>query len=172
MAPTSVKALLTAALATGVSAQATTETVWASVAYVLFGERTPLLGQTTASLTPYGAQQLHSQGELFKARYLANGSLSTTDKIVTASMPIVGIERRALDNDQLSIMSSTDDYVTGSALAFMQGLYPPITQAFASGNGGMNASVLANGSLINFPLDGYQYPNIQSLSILDQNSIW
>ncbi|KAF3070785.1 hypothetical protein GL218_00603 [Daldinia childiae] len=167
-----------AALAAGLTlvsevlAQSTNETVWASVAYVLYGERTPFQGDLAPSLTPLGAQQLYSQGSLFRARYLSNSSLSDEENAITTNSPIVGIERQALDNSQLSISSSTDDYVVGSALAFLQGLYPPVTQTFASNNGGDNASTLANGTVVNYPLDGYQYPNIRNVPTTDPNSVW
>ncbi|OTB14726.1 hypothetical protein K445DRAFT_367409 [Daldinia sp. EC12] len=166
------------ALAAGLSlvgeslAQSANETVWASFVYVLYGERTPFLGDLVSSLTPLGAQQLYSQGSLFRARYLSNSSLSDEDNAITTNSPIVGLERQALDNSQLSVFSSTDDYVVGGALAFLQGLYPPVTRAFADNNGGANASRLANGTLVNYPLGGYQYPNIRNVPTTDPNSIW
>ncbi|ORY56838.1 histidine phosphatase superfamily [Pseudomassariella vexata] len=174
MAPHDLKVFLALLSATCASSQSTV-TVWSSFAYIFHGERTPIWGPAAghASLTPYGAQQLYAQGSVFRDRYLsANTTLSDEENEVTKSFPIVGVERNALDNSQLSIFSTADDFVTGGALAFMQGLYPPITQAFAYNNGGMNASVLANGSLVNYPLEGYQYPNIQSMSTLEPSSIW
>ncbi|KAL7623684.1 hypothetical protein AAE478_005236 [Parahypoxylon ruwenzoriense] len=153
-------------------AQSVNETVWSSFAYILYGERTPLQGETAATLTPLGAQQLYSQGSLFRARYLSNSSLSDEDNTLTTNSPIVGIERQALDNSQLSISSTTKDYVVGGALAFMQGLYPPVTQTFAYNNDGANASTLANGSSVDFPLDGYQYPNVKTVPITDSSSVW
>ncbi|KAI1084621.1 phosphoglycerate mutase-like protein [Whalleya microplaca] len=171
MASRSLKAALGLLLASETLAQSTTETVWSSFAFVLHGERTPLQGKLDPSLTPLGAQQLYSQGQLFRARYLSNSSLSDEDNSLTTNSPITGIEQQALDNTQLSIFSTTDDFVTGSALAFIQGLYPPVTRSFAYSNGGVNASTLANGTQIEFPLDGYQYPNIQTLSATDPNSM-
>ncbi|KAI5860391.1 phosphoglycerate mutase-like protein [Durotheca rogersii] len=150
----------------------TTEVVWSSVAYILYGDHTPLQGDTEISLTPLGAQQLYSQGSLFRARYLSSSALSIGDNALTTNSPITNIEPNALDNAQLSLYSTTDDYVVGSALAFLQGLYPPVNGVFASSNGGASTSVLANGSTINFPLGGYQYPNVRSLPITDANSIW
>ncbi|KAI2465629.1 phosphoglycerate mutase-like protein [Annulohypoxylon bovei var. microspora] len=151
----------------------TNETVWSSFSYVLYGERTPLQSQLAPSLTPLGAQQLYSQGSLFRARYLSpNANLSLQENAITTNSPISGMELQALDNSQLSIYSTTDDYVIGGALAFLQGLYPPITRTFASSNGGENASTLANGTMIDYPLDGYQYPNILSIPVTDMSSVW
>ncbi|OTA99880.1 hypothetical protein M426DRAFT_35400, partial [Hypoxylon sp. CI-4A] len=152
--------------------QTVNETVWSSFAYVFYGERTPLQGNLPTSLTPLGAQQLYSQGSLLRARYLSNSSLSDADAALTTNEPIADIERQALDNNQLSIYSTAEDYVVAGALAFLQGLYPPVTQSFARNNGGVNASTLANGTVVNYPLDGYQYPNIQTIPISDMNSVW
>ncbi|KAI1506427.1 histidine phosphatase superfamily [Biscogniauxia marginata] len=171
MASYSLNALLALTFVSGSLGQSGTETVWASFAYVLHGERTPPLGETSVILTPSGAQQLYSQGSLFRARYLSN-TLSDEEHRITTNSPIVGLEQDTLDNSQLSIYSSTDDVVTASTLAFMQGLYPPVSGTSASSNASSDASTLANGTTVEYPLDGYQYPNIQTLSGLDPNSIW
>ncbi|KAI1636226.1 histidine phosphatase superfamily [Biscogniauxia mediterranea] len=165
MAFSSFHALLALSFVSIILGQSTTETVWASFAYVLYGERTPVLGESPVTLTPLGAQQLYSQGALFRARYLSNTTLSDEDNKITTNSPIVDLEGNAIDNSQLSIYSTTDDVVTGSAVAFLQGLYPPVT-------GSSDASTLANGTTIEYPLNGYQYPNVQTLSGLDPNSIW
>ncbi|KAI1106421.1 phosphoglycerate mutase-like protein [Jackrogersella minutella] len=174
MASRSVKAL--AAVLTLVSetwAQSANETVWSSFAYLQYGERTPLQGTLAPGLTPLGAQQLYTQGSLFRARYLSsNSSLSDENNTMTTNSPINGIEQAALDNSQLAMYSTTDDYVVGGALAFLQGLYPPVTRTFAADNGGENASLLADGTTVEYPLDGYQYPNILSTPITDLSSVW
>ncbi|KAI0384679.1 phosphoglycerate mutase-like protein [Hypomontagnella monticulosa] len=173
MASLSLRALAAALfLVNEAVAQSANETVWASFAYVLYGERTPLQGQLVPSLTPLGAQQLYSQGSLFRARYLSSSNLSDEDNAITTNSPINGIERQALDNSQIAIYSSTDGFVVGGALAFLQGLYPPVTQEFAFNNGGNNASILANGTMVNYPLGGYQYPNILTVPPTDPNSVW
>ncbi len=173
MASRSLKTLAaTLSLAGGALAQSTNETVWSSFAYILYGERTPLRGQLEPSLTPLGAQQLYSQGSLFRSRYLSNSSLSDEDNAITTNSPIAGIERLSLDNSQLSLYSTADDYVVGGALAFMQGLYPPVTVTFAYDNGGVNASRLANGTMIDYPLNGYQYPTISTVTLTDVNAVW
>lgn len=173
MASTSVKTLAAAlSLASVALAQSVNETVWSSFSYVLYGERTPEGGVIQPSLTPLGAQQLYSQGSLFRARYLSNSNLSDEDNSITTNSPIAGIEQQALDSSQVSVLSTTDSYVVGGALAFLQGLYPPVTNTFAYNNGGTNASTLANGSSINYPLGGYQYPNIQTISSTDPESVW
>lgn len=166
--PLTSSAALVALLAVTAPAQSSSERVWSSFAFVLYGERTPLSGHDLPTLTPLGAQQLLSQGSFFRDRYLVTSSSSEDD---SSSKPIVGINLDAIDNHQLAIYSSTADYNVASTLAFMQGLYPPNSDAFPSVTGGLSTNQLANGSTYNYPLDGYQYPNIQTLSILDPKSI-
>ncbi len=161
-----------AGLVASSSAQANSnEIVWSSVSFVLYGDRTPLQG-TTPSLTPLGADQLVSQGSLFRSRYLDNKNYTHGEGLLTDHAFIHGIEVNAIDNSQLTIYSSTESYISASAFAFMQGLYPPSTQSFTSGTGGLEAATLANGSLLDYPLAGYQYPNILAASSGDPESIW
>jgi len=152
------------------SAQSSDEHVWSSVAWILHGERTPIWGLTPSpALTPIGAQQMFGQGSLLRSRYLQN-IMDLDDEAGRA--PIVGIERNAIDNTQLSIMTNTDEFMVTSAQAFAQGLYPPLLQVFSNSTGGMEGAMLPNGSIVNFPLGGYQYPSIRTFSILDHESIW
>lgn len=152
------------------------ETVWSSVAYILSGESTPLRGSASASgstLTPLGAQQMLQAGSVFRARYLTlNGNLTEAQSRLTTQAPIKDIELSAIDNSQLNIAATDDMRTSTSAQAFMQGLYPPAGQSVSNDSGGIAAAQLANGSILDFPLGGYQYPNIQTLSSLDPMSIW
>jgi len=164
MAPLALAAGVAALLAAGASAD---ETVWSAVAFVMYGERMPLT-YTNPSLTPVGAQQMFSQGQAFRARYLDNSSLPQM-QAVTDHKPVQGIQPNALDNSQLDILTSGgDNFTPASALAFMQGLYPPRNQTFDD----LNEAVLANHTMVDFPLDGYQYPSIQAVSLLDPTSTW
>jgi hypothetical protein len=156
------------------SAQTTTmppnnEYIWSSVGWVLHGERTPIWGPgASPALTPLGAQQMFEQGSLLRDRYLRE---DPEEKDATFA-PIVGIERNAIDNTQLSILTNSDPYMVTSAQAFLQGLYPPILQAFSENSGGIEAARLANGSIVNYPLQGYQYPAFRTASVLDSESIY
>jgi hypothetical protein len=53
-----------------------------------------------------------------RQRYL-NG---TTGSVVN------GMKSSAIDNSQLYILGTDDDFVSTSAMAFMQGFYPPVVQ--------------------------------------------
>ncbi|KAK4465979.1 histidine phosphatase superfamily [Cladorrhinum samala] len=160
----------------GSSAQATNtkvERVWSSVSWVHYGDRTPFVSATNpATLTPLGAHRLLNQGGAVRDRYLWRTRVGP-DENGDDIAPIAGISRNAIDNSQLNILSTTDSYVVGSALAFLQGLYPPVTQAFPNATGGIEAASLSNGTVMNYPLGGYQYPNVRTFSRAnDPDSIW
>lgn len=161
-----------AVLVSGSSAQVVVEDIWSAVAYLCHGEHTPSEDSDSPSLTPLGAQQMHAQGTRFRARYLEGSDVTSDRDEFTTTGIIEGIAAMAIDNTQLSITTTGDQYTSAGALSFIQGLYPPITEAFSRNAGGLEAAMLANGSLINYPLDGYQYPDIRVLSVLDPNSIW
>jgi hypothetical protein len=131
-----------------------------------YGDRTPFVLPTPQTLTPLGAQQLYEAGSKIRQRYLMpddNGSTEPTG--------IAGIASYQLEYDQLTVLSTDDQYVFASALAFMQGLYPPLETSsnytYIAGQ-----STLQNGSNVVAPLNGYQYPNINAVSSNDLNSIW
>ena len=140
------------------------ERIWSSVIFTRYGDRTPYVWNTTGILTPLGANQLYDAGDRFRERYL----LSTSQNGGTG---IQGMSTTALDNDQMSIVSLSDQIVITSAQAFMQGLYPPLgsssNESFING-----LSQLANGSNILAPLNGYQYADIDAITSLDLTSIW
>lgn len=175
-APASSFSAVLALLIFGSSAQVANtkvERVWSSISWVYYGDRTPFVSITNpATLTPLGAQQLRNQGGAVRDRYLWRTRVGPGDDGDDIA-PITGISRNAIDNSQLNILSTTDSYVVGSALAFLQGLYPPVTQAFPNAIGGIEAASLSNGTIMNYPLDGYQYPNIRTFSRAnDPDSIW
>ncbi|CAD6446951.1 d8dca34b-a0a4-45cb-ae96-471e5151b4db [Sclerotinia trifoliorum] len=135
---------------------------WSSVVYTYYGEITPtIVNATTPTLTPLGATQLYNSGSIIRDRYL-----NSTATQLTLGQPINGLSDQYIINNQLQVWSTGDEYVVASAQAFMQGLYPPVRGVQGTD------SVLANGSVINYPLGGYQYPNINSLGEMDYNYIW
>ncbi|KAK3905617.1 histidine phosphatase superfamily [Staphylotrichum tortipilum] len=77
-----------------------------------------------------------------------------------------------IDSSQLTVESSTDRCSSASAMAFMQGLYPPWPHTTCDLEV-PEYTRFANGSLLNYPLCGYQYPNIRTISPnTDPDSIW
>ena len=139
------------------------ETVWASVIYSYHGERTPLVLPVQNVLTPLGAQQLYSAGLFFRQRYIA-----ATAAAQAANYAINGLLEDTLDVTQTYIMSTIEEFAIASAQAFMQGLYPPRNSSTRLDL----SSILANGTVIQSPLGGYQYAQIYTVSPLDPNVIF
>jgi hypothetical protein len=157
--------LLTAVLALSATALAQTqEVVWSAVTYTYHGEKTPALFPGPYDLTPVGAQQLYEVGQVIRNRYISGPSNGTA---ITGPSPIHDISPSAIDNSQLSVLGTDDPWVSASAMAFMQALYPPRDNIVID-----LESMLGNSSLDQYPLNGYQYPNIESLSVLDFNRLW
>ena len=158
-----------AGLAWLVASASAEDTIWSSVAYIFHGERTPLRTATSSSakLTPLGAQQLLAQGTALRARWL-DLNLTESQSSITGFAPIQGLETDAIDNSQLDILTTTDEYVVASAQSFMQGLYPPRRQTFLD----MESAVLANSTMVDYPLGGFQYPMIQTAGPADPNMAW
>ncbi|TVY35660.1 hypothetical protein LSUB1_G006321 [Lachnellula subtilissima] len=159
--------LLTACLSLSAAAlvKGNDEITWGSVVFTYHGEKIPALHDGPYNLTPLGANQLLQAGQTIRDRYISSPSNSS----ITGSYPIDGLQENEIDNGQMSVLSTTDEYITASALAFMQGLYPPRSTATEVVD---EESIMGNGTLEQFPLNGYQYPNIASLSLLDFNYIW
>jgi hypothetical protein len=123
----------------------------AAFAFVRTGERTPRLRNDTQTLTTVGANQMHALGQQLRKKY------------VTGTSSIAGLSKDILDNDQMWVQTLDTPYLVSSAQAFMQGLYPPYDMNNATG-------VLADGTSIDYPLNGYQYASIHAASPNDPYS--
>ena len=162
---TNPKLLVLAALMlqtpTLIAAQDYTEKVWGVFAYTVHGDSTPrvLAESQPRSLSDYGASQLLSAGSTFRDRYVASaGNRNSTDNAVQYISPII------LDSRDVSVLATTEQRDIASALAFMQGLYPPPNLT----NG---TDTLANGSTYTSPFHGYQYPQLITLGYEDPQSV-
>jgi len=147
--------------------------VFGSVAFIRSGERTPILRTETPILTAYGAQQMLELGKNFRHRYLvSSGSDSEDDGLGVQNIP--GLEPDILDNEQIFLQTLDKPYLVSSAQAFMQGLYPPYGSNATGQTNVLGDAVgeMANGDVVGFPLNGYQYPKIQALSELDPQSVY
>ena len=134
--------------------------------FTINGDRTPEILPQTPVLTPLGAQQMYSLGSQFRDRYL----LSSEDTTGVGTR-IYDISPYQYNFDDLDILTTDDQFTIASAQAFIQGLYPPL----ATNSGYVEIagqSLLANMSNVVAPLNGYQYPAIESVSTLDLNSIY
>ena len=113
---------------------------------------------------------MYAQGQAFRTRYLGGKSLSgnSSDDSAIGSALIQNIGTGAIDNDQLAVYSTDDQWISGGALAFLQALYPPAAADFNPLAGGSGfAHNYVDGTNTTYPMNGYQYPNIQTLSSLD-----
>lgn len=163
-------------LCLGVSAQPSANLnakVWAAVAYINHGEKTPTFGGLDNILTPTGARQMWRQGSAFRHRYLGSRNATTFPNLTTGNTKIQGIATDAINNDQLTVLSTTDEWVSGGAMAFLQGLYPPSPNTFNTLAGGRQVAqdLFVSPDLIDYPSGGYQYPNIETLSLTDPSSV-
>ncbi|KAI1650503.1 phosphoglycerate mutase-like protein [Daldinia loculata] len=117
---------------------ATSETVLGVYIFHRHGDRTPKSLAPT-NLTALGADQVFQSGSYYRSKYVAPD----------ASSPIIGLSNDIAVPTQLSVVSPADSVLQSSAMAFLQGVYPP-----AGDNG---VSILANKSEVQAPLGGYQY---------------
>ena len=159
--------LLLALVHSAFSQSTDSETIWSSVVVTLYGDRIPLLSPELSILTPLGAQDLYDAGALFRQRYIAPSNGSGSDILL-----IDGISPFEIDNIQVLAQSLLEIFVLQSAQAFLQGLYPPVDQTPNNATLLADDYLLSNGSSVQYPLNGYQYPQLYTTSDLDPNSIW
>jgi hypothetical protein len=131
----------------------------------MHGDHTPLALSSRSKLTALGAYQMYDQGMAFRNRYLQPSSHD-------GYVGIVGIQAEIIDNSQLNVESSTDECSAASAIAFMDGLYPPSPHATCDLDISSHNRD-ANSSNVDYSLCGNQYPNIRTISPgHDPDSIW
>jgi hypothetical protein len=161
----------TALYASTAWAQGQNQITWGAVVFTYHGEKVPFLSRGSHHITPLGATQAFKAGQVVRERYVsppANASAQNRAQIN-------GISQSDIVNTQLDVLTTDDEFMTGSAVAFMQGLYPPKGQGsppsmseeyrYTPGAGGL-------GTLIQYPLDGYQYPDIRTVNtVTDFGSI-
>jgi hypothetical protein len=136
------------------------EVIWGSVVMTMHGERTPKIF-ARPNLTPLGAQQAISAGRAIRTRYIEG-----PDTNVTKNFPIRGLQVNQINNTQLYILTTDEDYMAATAQAVMQGVYPPLGQLYVD-----DEAILANNTMIQYPIGGYQYPTMDTISPLDFNYV-
>lgn len=134
------------------------ETVLGVYIYHRHGDRTTKSYPPTV-LTDLGYYQVHTSGQAYNARYI-NSSSPTA---------IYGISSPTVDNSQITVLAPADDPVLqNSAAGFLQGLYPPL--------GSSSSQTLANGTVVEAPLNGYQLIPVNtyasSTGSNSENSAW
>jgi hypothetical protein len=147
------------------------ETVWAVFAFNVHGDSIPDILPQPRTLTPIGAQNLYDVGSAFRNRYVM-GAASDADETASPDFLVKDLAQHRLNADEVKIYSGWDQHVQASALAFMQGFYPPITGQNDSFMYVDDTYLLANGSIAASPLNDYQYPRIYAAGAADPNSIY
>ena len=142
------------------------EKIWGAFVYTLHGDNTPHTSFESRTLTPLGAYQLFGAGYAIRDLYITTSSFNATE----FSHQVSGISEYNLVNDEIDILSTTDQFVSASAQAFMQGLYPPMGETY--GSIVYDSSQSVNGTMIDYPLDGYQYSNVITAGPGDPASIY
>ncbi|KAH6615079.1 histidine phosphatase superfamily [Boeremia exigua] len=135
-------------------------------AFVRSGERTPELVGGSQVLTAVGAQQMYELGQNLRTRWIDGDSNAGLGRENIANM---AVDR--LNNDQISVQTLDKQYLVSSAQAFMQGMYPPHALGNSSGFGD-STGLLADGTTVQAPLNGYQYAAVQSFNSYAYNSIY
>ncbi|KAL1967940.1 hypothetical protein VTN77DRAFT_2357 [Rasamsonia byssochlamydoides] len=141
-----------------------TEHIWAVFAFNVYGDSTPTVLPQARTLTSLGARSLYNVGAAFRDRYL----LGLSNETILDTW-IQGISQYRLVTEEVNIYSTTDQFIAASALAFMQGLYPPLESANDTYLD--DDYLLAHGVVVDSPLNDYQYPRIYTTGFTDSNSI-
>ncbi|KAL7628125.1 hypothetical protein AAE478_002323 [Parahypoxylon ruwenzoriense] len=143
-------ALKTLVLSLAALPLAKSETVLGVYIFHRHGDRTPK-SLAPVNLTALGADEAFQSGNFYRNRYVASD----------ASSPILGLSHDIVVNSQLSVISPADAVLQTSALAFLQGVYPPA--------GALGVQELANSSEVQAPLGGYQYIPVDAVSTASSN---
>ncbi|KAF3401056.1 hypothetical protein DPV78_005324 [Talaromyces pinophilus] len=141
-------------------------TVWAVFGFNVHGDSTPAVLSEPKTLTPFGARNLYNVGSNFRARYIIGGSVKAQNTWVQ------DLNQNKLDPEQVRIYSTSEQFNEASALAFMQGLYPPTGDEDQSYTYLDDTYILSNGTIVGSPLNDYQYPRIYASSLADPGSIF
>lgn len=134
----------------GLASAQETYTVWSTVLFLRTGDRSPLTSANVpTTLTPLGAQQMHSAGNFFRERYIT----SSTGNVSYDAAPLQGLSASVPQDTQMYLLALDTQYTAASAQAFMQGLYPPYslnsTAASESTGADLNElGFLGNGSYV------------------------
>jgi hypothetical protein len=132
------------------------ETVLGVYIFSRHGDRTAKSTPPT-NLTDLGYEEVFNSGTYFRNRYIAEG----------ASSKIHGMNTDLVKEAQITVSAPLDTVLQNSALAFTQGLYPPVGPT-------LGANTLRNGTIVHSPLNGYQLIPVQLVSngASSENSAW
>jgi Histidine phosphatase superfamily (branch 2) len=111
------------------------ETIYGVYIFHRHGDRTPKI-LPPANLTALGYQEILTSGQYYRNRYVSSSS----------SLKLQGLSPDIAKASQLTVTAPSDTVLQDSAVAFLQGLYPPLARS----------ETLRNGTVIQAPMSGYQ----------------
>lgn len=121
------------------------ETVLGVYIFSRHGDRTAK-STPPANLTDLGYMEVFTSGTYFRDRYISSD----------ASSRIYGMNSDLVKQSQIEASAPVDTVLQNSALAFLQGLYPPVGNTLGS-------NTLRNGTTVQTPLNGYQLIPLQTV---------
>jgi hypothetical protein len=110
---------------------------------------------------------INAKGSFFRGRYIGTGTTAAPGEDRVA-----GLSSHAIDSVQMDINADDAQSTTVAAQSFMQAFYPPYALTNTTAPFTDPTSVMANQSYIDFPMGGYQYPVVETLSEYDPQSIY
>lgn len=156
--------LTTIALGALASTASAEDSDYKVVGSLIFGRHNDRPAKPASYLTPIGAESQYTIGQFYRERYFgldsSNVKSSSNEGNTTT---ISGLEKDGLYvNGQIYCEAESSNVILFSHYAFLQGLYPPQNVAGTS-VGNLTLAEIANGSIVQNPLNGYQYvqSNIQ-----------
>ena len=76
------------------------------------------------------------------------------------------------DYSQIDIITTEDPWVSTSAIAFRQAMYPPTADQTKHPLGGSDmAKDTSTGNFTQYPLGGYEYPFVRTFGTLEEGSV-
>ncbi|PYH65055.1 histidine acid phosphatase [Aspergillus vadensis CBS 113365] len=140
--------LCLALMAMSLALPASAEKVLGAYIFARHGDRTAKVLKDT-ELTDLGYSEVYTTGTYWRSRYIDSDS----------SLRIQDISEDIVKLSQISASTPSDDVLQNSATGFLQGVYPPV--------GSSANETLADGTVVDSPLDGYQ---LIPLSMTDSGS--
>lgn len=125
------------------------------VGSLIFGRHNDRPAKPANYLTPIGAEAQYQIGQFYRERYF--GLDSSNNKVSNDENKISSLDKDGLwVNGQLYAEAVSSNVILFSHYAFLQGLYPPQDVAGTT-VGNFTLAEIANGTVLENPLDGYQY---------------
>jgi len=132
------------------------DTIFGVYTFHRHGDRTDKSHPPT-SLTDLGYNQVYNSGQYYRTRYVQRG----------AAFPIPNLNPDLVLQSQIQASAPADNVIQNSAMAFLQGLYPPVGSITSQ-------QTLANGTTIAAPMNGYQLIpiSLQSTGTGSEDESW